>query len=431
MKDFIEKKILPPTMRFVNSSGVVAIRDGFVATMALTIVGSIFLLLANFPYIPVQNWLTEIGVRPVLLQAYDATFNILGLIAVFSIGYSYAKHKGVEPLHAGILSTVCYILLMEFSVTSEETKEVITGVIPFAYLGSKGMIASIILGLTAGSIYSWFVEKDITIKMPAGVPSGVANSFASVIPGAVIITGATVLYAIFRSMGTTFIDFIYTLVQLPLQGLTSSFIGAILIAFAMNFLWWFGIHGSSIVAGIMAGVLTANMNANQLILDAGQVLTAANGHIVTYNFRTMIMIITGSGITIGAVLFMVFFAKSQQYKRLGKLALGSSLFNINEPILFGTPMVLNPLLAIPFIGVPIVATMVSYLAMASGLVPLMGAINPPWTTPPIISGFLVGGWRLALLQVVVIAISFFGYFPFIRKQDRLNLMQEKQAEAQE
>ena len=197
------------------------------------------------------------------------------------------------------------------------------------------------------------------------------------------------------------------------------------MAFAMSFLWWFGVHGASIVSGIMAGILMSNMLENQEILDAGKILTTANGYIVTYNFRTMLQIITGSGITIGIVVYMLFFAKSRQFKELGKLSIGAAIFNINEPIIFGTPVVMNPILFIPFIGVPIVATVVAYISMKTGLVPLMGNVNPPWTTPPIISGFLVGGWRLALLQAVIMLISILGYFPFIKKQDQINYEQEQ------
>ena len=134
----------------------------------------------------------------------------------------------------------------------------------------------------------------------------------------------------------------------------------------------------------------SNMLANQEILDAGQTLTVANGYIVTFNFRTMLQIITGSGITVGIVVYMLFFAKSEQFKQLGKLSIGPTLFNINEPVMFGSPIVMNPILLIPFLGVPIVATIISYAAMQLGLVSLMGNVNPPWTTPPIISGFIVG-----------------------------------------
>ncbi|WP_067142518.1 PTS sugar transporter subunit IIC [Oceanivirga salmonicida] len=424
-KQFLEEKILPKMMSFASWDPIIAIKNGFVSTMAITIVGSIFLLIASFPIISIQDWLNKIGLRVILLQAFNATFNILALVAALSIAYYYAKNKKVDALPCAILSLVSYVLLIDFIKIAPESKEVIKGVIPLTYLGARGMIVSIIIGLFTGKIYTWFILHNIKIKMPDTVPEGVANSFAAVIPGAFIITTMTIIYGIFSSLDTNFIDFIYNIIQTPLQGMTSSLGGVILIAFFMSFLWWFGIHGASIVGGIMAGILTANMNENQAIIEAGKVLNSTTGHIVTFNFRTLILIITGSGITIGIVLYFLFFAKSEQFKSLGKLAVIPAIFNINEPILFGTPIVFNTLLFIPFIGVPIVSGVVSYFAMDLGIVPLMGAINPPWTTPPIISGFLAGGYRLAILQLVIILISFFGYFPFIRRQDMIAYEEEQ------
>ena len=136
---------------------------------------------------------------------------------------------------------------------------------------------------------------------------------------------------------------------------------------------------------------------------------------------------TGSGITIGIVIAMLF-AKSKQFKTLGKLALPSAIFNINEPIIFGTPIVLNPFMLLPFIFVPVATAVASYFAIASGLVPYFAGVNVPWTTPPIISGFLTGGWRMALLQVVIIVWSCIGYYPFIKKMDADNLKLEQEAE---
>jgi PTS system, lactose/cellobiose family IIC component len=425
LQNILEEKMLPKIMDFVSTKTVQAIRDGFSATIGLTIIGSIFLLIANFPYSPFVEFLTKTGWRSYLLQANNATYSILALASVFTIGYYYAKNEKIEALNAGILSLVAFVVLINhFHILPNNEK--IDGVIPVLYLGSRGMIASIIIGVTVGKVYSWFIKNKIVIKMPDGVPSGVANSFVGLIPGTVIVTGSVLLYALFNIIfKTTFVDFIYKVLSIPLQGMTSTFGGAIIMAFAMSFLWWFGVHGASIVSGIMAGILMSNMLENQEILDAGKILTTANGYIVTYNFRTMLQIITGSGITIGIVVYMLFFAKSRQFKELGKLSIGAAIFNINEPIIFGTPVVMNPILFIPFIGVPIVATVVAYISMKTGLVPLMGNVNPPWTTPPIISGFLVGGWRLALLQAVIMLISILGYFPFIKKQDQINYEQEQ------
>lgn len=135
--------------------------------------------------------------------------------------------------------------------------------------------------------------------------------------------------------------------------------------------------------------------------------------------------ITGAGITIGLVMYMFFFAKSKQLKALGKVGIIPAIFGINEPVLFGTPIVMNPMLAIPFIGMPVIACLIQYFALYTGICPLYGATQIPWTCPPIISGFLLAGWKSALLQLVILCVSFFVYLPFIKKVDKMNLVQEK------
>lgn len=158
-------------------------------------------------------------------------------------------------------------------------------------------------------------------------------------------------------------------------------------------------------------------------------MTLANGaHVFTDQFTAILINMTGTGATIGLAIYMFFFAKSQQTKQLGKLAIVPSLFNINEPIIYGTPIVMNPFLFIPFVLTPVVIGVIDYSLMTMGVLPLFSGVQVPWTTPPIISGFILGGWRLALAQVVNIIISILIYFPFIKKVDMLNLKQEKEAE---
>lgn len=178
----------------------------------------------------------------------------------------------------------------------------------------------------------------------------------------------------------------------------------------------------------MGSLLQSNSLANQAILDAGLELTIENGgRIVTQQFIDQFMTVTGAGLTIGLVIYMIFFAKSVQCKELGKLGGVPGLFNINEPILFGLPIVLNPFLLLPFILMPVISGIILYFCMSIGLVPLFSGVMVPWTTPPIISGFLVGGWKMALLQTAILTLSFFVYLPFIKKIDRMNYEAEKAA----
>ncbi|WP_160689471.1 PTS sugar transporter subunit IIC [Clostridium sp. C2-6-12] len=425
------EKILPVIMKFVNMKGVIALKDGILFTLPLTLVGSVFLLLAQIPYQPLNDWIASKlgpGWTEPLFQAYGATFSIIALIAAIGIAYIYAQNEGHEPLSAGIISFVVFLLTTNsFVVTANGEK--VGDVIPKAWTGGKGMVTAIIIGLIVGAIYSWFMKKKITIKMPAGVPQGVANSFAALIPAAAIITGATVVYTVFKyGLNTTFIEWIYVILQTPLQGMTDSLGGVIVIGFLIPFLWWFGVHGASIIGGVMSGILTSNTMDNQALYISGKEFSIANGaHIVTQQFVDQFMTVTGSGMTIGLVLCMLFLAKSEQSKQLGKLSIVPGIFNINEPVTFGTPIVMNPFMAVPFILTPMVSGLITYFAIATGLVPPFSGVTVPWTTPAPISGLLVGGPRTALLQIVVLVISFFIYLPFFKKQDNINYMNEQAA----
>ena len=428
MQEFFSNKVVPVIMKFVSLKGVVALKDGLLYTMPLTIVGSVFLLLANFPVQAVVDWLNAMGWIDPLNQAYGATFNIVALIGVMGIAYEYVKKEGYQGLNAGVLGIVVFLITTNSFVIGENGV-VVSNVIDKTWTAGQGMITAIMIGLIVGWVYSWFMKHDIRIKMPAGVPEGVANSFTALIPALAIITGATLVYSFFKFvLDTTFIEAVYTVIQTPLQGMTDSLGGVIMMTFLTPFLWWFGVHGSTIVGGIMGPLLGANALANQAILDSGMALTIENGgRIVTGQFIDQFITVTGSGLTIGLVTYMIFFAKSKQCKELGKLGGVPGIFNINEPILFGTPIVMNPFLALPFIGMPVLSGIITYFSISTGLVPLFSAISVPWTTPPIISGFIVGGWRAALLQAAILILSFFVYLPFIRKIDKMNLEAEKVA----
>lgn len=428
MGNFVNEKVIPNVMKFINLKPMQALKDGLLFSMPLMIVGSVFLLLANFPYMPFADWLVEIGVTSILNQAYGATFNIMSMVAVVGIAYQYVKREGYEPLSAGVVALACFILLQPSSLIGEDGS-IISSIIIKDWTAGKGMICAILVGIITGSVYCWFMKRKITIKMPAGVPEGVSNSFIALIPAAVIISATTIVYAIFElGLGVTFVEWIYQMIQTPLQGITDSLGGVIVMAFLIPFLWWFGVHGSTIVSGIMGPILQANALDNQAIIDKGLDLNAANGgHIVTQQFLDQFITVTGAGLTIGLVIYLFFFAKSAQCKGIGKLGLGPGIFNINEPVLFGTPIVLNPLMAIPFMCMPVIAGVIQYFAISTGLCPMYGALQVPWTTPPIISGFLVGGWKTAILQTFILIISFFVYYPFIRKVDKMAYQNEQEA----
>ncbi|NFA02197.1 PTS sugar transporter subunit IIC [Weissella cibaria] len=440
MNNFINEKLLPPVMKFVNTKAVTAIKNGMLYPIPFIVIGAVFLILGQFPIQAVQDYLNEIGLGPIFMQANNASFGIMALFAVFGIAYSWVRDEGHDAVPAGMLAIVVDIILQPDTVKSVtsianpervSTAWQVSGVIDKAWLGGKGMIVAIIVGLLVGWSYSWFMKKGFTIKLPEQVPANVAaSSFTALIPGAAIVTVVTAIYGIFKlGFNTTMVEWIYATIQTPLQHATDGPLGVVVVAFLPVFLWFFGVHGATIVGGIMTPLLLAN-NADNLALYKAGKLTLDNGaHIVTQAFMDQFITVTGSGMTIGLVIFMLVRAKSVQMKTLGKLEIVPALFNINEPILFGLPLVLNPLLAIPFILTPLVSGFATYAVIAMGIIPPFNGMYVPWTTPAIVSGLIVGGWQGALWQAVMLVMTGFMYYPFARKYDKV-LLAEEQGDAQ-
>ena len=440
MQEFFQNTILPAVMKFVNTRGIRAVKDGLVYSMPLIIVGAIYLLLFQLPVESLANAVASTGVVPYLSHGYTSSFAITGMIASLGVAYQWAKNEGLEPFSAAIISLSVFLIFIPDYIAGAGPDGANVGGLDKTWLGGQGMIGAIIAGLVTGLVYSWFIKKDIRIKMPDGVPDGVAAAFTGLIPAAALITGATVIYGICdAAAGVTPIELIYKFLQAPLQGFGDSLVGVAVFETLIPLLWWFGVHGATVVGSVSSPIATANMLENQQIFEnltaqgmsraeAIAALPANGGHIFTDPFVNCFQAITGSGVTMGLVIFMVFFAKSAQMKRVGRLGLGSGIFNINEPILFGTPIVMNPSLFVPFVLAPLCGNVLAYILTSIGFIPYTIGVTVPWTTPPILSGFLCIGWQGALMQVIELAISFFLYLPFARSVDK-ELLANEQAEA--
>lgn len=434
MNNFINTKVLPPVMKLVNTKPMQALKDGMVFPLPFIIVGSLFLILAQFPYQPVADFFQNIGLTPMFNQAYGGTFAIMALFAAFGIAYSWVKGAGYDAIPAGMLAITVDIILQPSTLTTvasladptiTSTAWQASNVIDKTWLGGQGMILAIFAGLFVGAIYTWFMKKNITIKMPESVPANVAGSFTALIPAFAIVTGAMIVYGISMAFGqVSFVELIYNVIQQPLQHVTDGLFGVILISFLPVFLWFFGVHGATLISGVMMPLMLANSADNLKLYQAGNLSIDGGAHIVTQSFMDQFTTVTGSGMTIGLLIFMLVGARSEHMKSIGKLSAGPALFNINEPILFGTPIVMNPLFLVPFISMPVLAGLGTYALITFNILPPLNGLMVPWTTPVIISGFLVGGWQHALWQAVLIGISTLLYWNFSKKYDRELLIQE-------
>lgn len=432
---YFQENIMPKILAFTDSKPVKAMKDGVMNIIPLSLIGSIFILLAQIPSKSINKVLISIfgeNFTDPLFKVYGATFSIMAMVTVFSIAYSYVKNEGYEGLSAGVISLVSFLIVVN-DFTFDAAGNQVGGVIPKLWMGGQGMVGAIIIGLIVGATYSWFMKKDIRIKMPEGVPPNVTNAFTALVPGFFIITGAMIIYIIFKfNLDTSFMEWIYKVIQKPLQGMTDTIWGAIAIAVLPVFFWWFGVHGTSVTTAVISGLLTANTLENQAILAAQGTLSLANGaNIVTQQFNDNFTSTGGSGVTVCLILAMLIAGRSNHIKSLGKLALGPNIFNINEPIIFGLPIVFNPLMFIPFIAVPLFTALITYAAIATGFMQPFTGVMVPWTTPMIISGFIVAGWQGALVHVVIITVGTLIYLPFMKKQDNIYLQEEKLEESKE
>ncbi|MCH1939721.1 PTS sugar transporter subunit IIC [Holdemania massiliensis] len=404
---------------FFSLTPLVALKNGMIRLVPFTIVGSIFILLGNFPWsgwAPLMSSIFGADWKTPIAQVQSATSDMIGLIVVFSIAYEYGKIKVKDPLCCAAVAISCFVILIPGYAASGDM--MVASAISKSWFGGAGTVCAIFVGLVVGALYSAVLNRNITIKLPDSVPSNVANSFTALIPAAFCIILAFLLNIGAEVLANkSFAEMIYGIIQIPLQGLTGSLGGYLIFTLLQNFFWFFGIH-SSVVGSVFNPFLKANAISNQAIVDAGMALTLENGaYLFSTNWNRQIMCMSGSGITIGLVLAMLYLAKSKRYKALGKLAIVPTIFQINEPVLFGFPIAYNVTMFIPFILTPIVAVLTGYFFALIGFMPLFTNFTVPWTTPPLLSGFLIGGWRLMVIQIIVILESFFIYLPFFKKMD--------------
>ncbi|WP_303972022.1 PTS sugar transporter subunit IIC [Streptococcus merionis] len=433
---FLEHKLAPVGQRIGNQRHLKAVRDGFMMAMPLVLVGSFFLLLISWPdealNFSVTGLLEKLGLLGILTTMNQSTMAIISLIAVFGIAYRLAESYETDAPSAGVIALSSFILMApRFSTTvfnekGEEITQVFGGAIPFGSLNANALFVAITVGLVSAEIYRLFIQKGITIKMPGNVPDVVGKSFAALLPAlTTLIFWACVLKGLEAAgvqggLGAV----LGVIVGQPMRLIAGS-IGGMFIVVLVNSLFWFcGVNGGQVLNAFVDPVWLQMTEENQAAAAVGDALP----NIITLPFKDLFVFIGGGGATIGLALCLILFSKSQTYKTLGRLSFIPSFFNINTAILFSFPTVLNPIMMIPFVLTPAVNAVITYVAMASGLVPLTTGVVLPWTMPPIIGGFLAtgGSWQGAVLQVVLIAVSFAIYYPFFKVADNRNVELEKE-----
>ena len=421
-----------------------AVRDGIVATLPLIIVGSIFLIVA-FPPFP-ESWGISLWAkenRAEILLPYRMTMFIMALYSVMGIGNSLAKSYKLDGITGAILATSGFLLTIvptmvveiatvtqvvngkELQVIAEKGTEganvmqkALGFVMPMTNLGSAGLFVGILIAIFAVEVYRFTTTSGFRIKMPDSVPESVARSFEALTPTLIVVLAvATVSYWLKVDLH----GIVGTVVK-PLVKASDSWFSVVIIVFLITFFWSFGIHGVSIVGSLVRPLWLTLLEQNSSALADGKVIP----NVAAEPLYQWFIWIGGSGCTIGLAILLATMAKSSYGKTLGRTSIVSSIFNINEPIIFGCPIVLNPVLIPPFIIVPIINATIAYFAAASGLINRVTS-TPPWTLPGPIGAFLAtnGDIRAALLNIVLIIISIVVYYPFFKVYDKKMLEEEK------
>ncbi|MBE7340367.1 PTS sugar transporter subunit IIC [Staphylococcus haemolyticus] len=415
---WLEKVLMTPMAKASEQRHLVAIRDGIIATLPLIIVGSFFTLFAS-PPIPYLADLVQPHAEKIMI-ANRMTLGLMALYASFCMGYNLSKSYKMDGLSGGLLSLATF-LMMNIPLNLDDKlakKDAVGYVLPMADLGGSGLFVAIISMIFAVEISRLVIKSGFTIKMPEQVPSSVARSFESLIPATLVIIISWFIRVILNIDLNKIVNMLFE----PLGKFAGdSLLGALIPVFFIVLLWAAGIHGVAVMGAVFQPIWFSLLDQNIDAKAAGEQLP----NIVVEPFFQWFVWIGGAGATLSLCILMVF-SKSEYLKKVGRFSIIPSIFNINEPLIFGTPLVMNPILALPFIFIPLVLTTITYFVFKLGLIAKI-TILAPWTLPgPIGALFATNGdWKALILVLINLLIAIVLYYPFFKKYEREMLAQEQ------
>ena len=420
--EILQNKLMKMTNVLKQNKYVNAISDGLIAIFPILMVGALFAILNNLPWEPYVEFMANTGLKEMVNLPVQLTTNMIALYAVFSISYKLASSFEKDGLTAGLISMVSFLIITPLSIIDESG----TFALSFEWTGSGALFGAFLLALLVTKLYMVLIDKNMTIKMPKGVPPTTAKAFLGLVPMIVIvILSLIVRFVLERTPFGDLHTLVYTLLQAPLSNLGNTLIVFLLLKLITNVLWMFGIHGGLVMYSVAVPLWLSMDYANQAAYNAGEPLP----YILGYAFGMLFFQFSGTGNTIGLNLLMLK-AKSKRYRTLGKLALPAGICGVNEPIIFGTPIVLNPMLAIPFILNPLVSGILAYVLTVLNILPRLNGIFM-FGVPFGLSGFLAGGWRTCVFQLaVLIPLSYIMYLPFFKKMDNIAYREETAADVE-
>ena len=414
----IEQKITPMAGAIGQQKYVTSIRDGFILALPFMIVGSFMLVFIFPPFSPdtywgfARAWLQfSLDHRESLMLPFNFSMGIMTLFISVGVAASLARHHELDPLTSGMLS------LMGFLLVAAPLKD---GQISVAYFSGQGIFTALLVAIYTTELYAFLRRHNITIRLPPEVPTGVARSFEILIPVlAVALTLHPLNLLIEAQLGMIIPEAIMSLVK-PLVAASDTLPAILLSVMVCQILWFAGIHGALIVTGIMNPFWMANLSVNQAAMAAGTAIP----HIYVQGFWDHYLLIGGVGSTLPLAILLMR-SKAVHLRTIGRMGVVPGLFNINEPILFGAPIIMNPLFFIPFVLIPMVNATLAYFALDFGLVSRVVSMTP-WTTPAPIGASWAANWSFSpiIMCLVCMATAAVMYYPFLKAYEKQLLSQE-------
>ncbi len=449
---WMDEKFVPVASKIGSQRHLVCIRDAFISMLPIIMVGSLAVLINQLLNIPTL-WGAE-AIEAPFIQAingfvWDGSLAIMGIVFAFAIGYQLAKSYGVNEIAGGLVTFGSVLATMNFwgNETTLQLEGVSTealdtlqnlgiqnlnvvdgglviehinwGGIPLDAAGASGIFTSMIIGLISGMIFVKLMKANFTIKLPDDVPPAVNGAFVSLVPGVIAIYAAALITQIcVASTGMFPNALVNTYIAAPLLGISQSFWSVILIQFLVQLFWFFGLHGMNVMAPIIEGVYTPALLENTAAFQATGNAFAVPYMWVRSSFDAYTMM-GGSGATLGLLIAIFMFSKREDSRTIAKLALPMGIFNINEPVTFGMPIVLNPLYFIPWILAPLVTTAIAYGFTAAQIIPPC-VVPAPWITPVGFYAFIAtgGSIKAALVAILNLFVSFAIWTPFVFAANR-------------
>lgn len=421
----IENHISPIAARLSSQRHVVAIKDGFISSMPFLIVGSFMLLFAHPPFAAdsqwafAQWWLGMVDRHfAQIMMPYNMTMGIMAVYITAAIAYNLAISYKMNGFMAACLA------LMSFLVVAAPQS---SGTLPVGSLGGEGIFTAILVSLYSTELMHFLQKHHIGIKLPEQVPPKIRQSFDLLIPILAIFLTLFPLSLLIQDQFGMLLPQAIMAVFKPIISASDSLPAVLIAVLLCHLLWFAGIHGAVIVGGILQAFWLTNLGVNQQALNSGEPIS----QIFIEPFWQFFIVVGGSGSTMGLV-FLYLRSRSAHLRSIAKLGLVPGMFNINEPIIFGSPIVMNPVLFIPFITAPLVNAVIAWIATRTNMVNHVISLAP-WTTPGPIGAAWSTGWdyRAVILVGVLIVISTLIYYPFFKMYERQLLQQEQPVAAED